>query len=341
MTQNEAREVSNREVKSSAFTAYFSEPKNAAQLYSALAGVETAPEDIVIRTLEGVLFLARKNDLAFTVKNKALVIAEHQSTVSENMPLRSVIYYGRTVEKLLEPRALYHQKRIPIPTPEFYMFYNGGTAQPLERVLKLSEAYLEKTEHPMLECVVKMININLPAKHEILEECRPLYEYAWFIQRVREYQDEELGRDESIRKAILDCQREGIFAEFVREHGTEAVNMLYTQFNMDDALDVRYEEGVEDGYEKGVSAGKAEGITEGITAGRAEGITEGIAEGELRLLIRLVCAKLRKGDTPDKIAEDLLADQEKVDRICSAAKACGFDENAVYENLRTGEMNND
>ena len=138
-----------------------------------------------------------------------------------------------------------------------------------------------------------------------------------FIQRVREYQEEELGRDESIRKAILDCQKEGIFAEFVREHGTEAVNMLYTQFNMDDALDVRYEEGVEDGR------------------------VEGRAEGELRLLIRQVCAKLRQGDTPDKIAEDLLADQEKVDRICSAAKTCGFDENAVYENLRTGKTNKD
>ena len=189
----------------------------------------------------------------------------------------------------------------------------------------------------MLECVVKMININLPARHEILEECRPLYEYAWFIQRVREYQEEDLGRDESIRKAILDCQREGIFSEFVREHGTEAVNMLYTQFNMDDALDVRYEEGVEDGYERGVSAGRAEGIA----AGKAEGITEGIAKGELRLLIRQVCAKLQRGDSPDQIAEDLLADPEQINRICSAAETCSFDENAVYENLRAGEMNKD
>ena len=168
----------------------------------------------------------------------------------------------------------------------------------------------------MLECVVKMININLPAKHEILEECRPLYEYAWFIQRVREYQEEELGRDESIRKAILDCQREGIFAEFVREHGTEAVNMLYTQFNMDDALDVRYEEGVEDGI--------------------AQGIAEERAKGE-RLLIRQVCAKLQRGDSPDKIAEDLLADPEQITRICSATETCGFDENAVYEKIRAEE----
>ena len=126
--------------------------------------------------------------------------------------------------------------------------------------------------------------------------------------------------------------------------------MLYTQFNMDDALDVRYEEGVEDGYERGVTAGRAEGITagraegiaagraEGIAAGRAEGIAEERAKGERRL-IRLICAKLQRGDSPDKIAEDLLADPEQIDRICSAAETCGFDENAVYENLRAGEMN--
>ena len=141
---------------------------------------------------------------------------------------------------------------------------------------------------------------------------------------MREYQEEELGRDESIRKAILDCQREGIFAEFVREHGTEAVNMLYTQFNMDDALDVRYEEGVEDGYERGVTAGRAEER----------------ANGERRQ-IRLICAKLQRGDSPDQIAEDLLADPKQINRICSAAKTCGFDENAVYEKLQAGEMNHD
>ena len=108
--------------------------------------------------------------------------------------------------------------------------------------------------------------------------------------------------------------------------------MLYTQFNMDDALDVRYEEGVEDGYERGVSAGRAEGIT----VGRAEGIAEERAKGE-RLLIRQVCAKLQRGDSPDKIAEDLLADPEQINRICSAAKTCGFDENAVYEKIRAAE----
>ena len=185
----------------------------------------------------------------------------------------------------------------------------------------------------MLECVVKMININLPAGHEILEECRPLYEYSWFVQRVREYQERRLGRDESIREAILDCQREGIFAEFVREHGTEAMNMLFTQFNMEDALDVRYEEGVEDGYEKGVSAG----IAQGKTAGMAEGAAREKAQAE-RQLIRKVCIKLQRGESPEKIAEDLLEERSYIERICAAAEGCHYEAEAVQKALRKGGL---
>lgn len=38
--------LSNREVRSSAFTTYFSDPKNAAQLYAALDGAEGLDADI-------------------------------------------------------------------------------------------------------------------------------------------------------------------------------------------------------------------------------------------------------------------------------------------------------
>ena len=100
MGKNDLKEISNRETKDSAFTAYFGKAENAAQLYTALSGETVSPEDVRFTTLEGVLFVARKNDLAFTVQNRVLVISEHQSTINENMPLRSAIYYGRTMEKL-------------------------------------------------------------------------------------------------------------------------------------------------------------------------------------------------------------------------------------------------
>ena len=160
MTKNREKNITNREVKDSAFTTFFGEPENASQLYAALGEVEVSPEDITYVTLEGVLFIARKNDLAFTVKNRVLVISEHQSTINENMPLRDLIYLGRTLEKLLDEKNLYRRKLIHIPTPEFYVFYNGDTPFPSEKILRLSDAYLEKGEHPMLELEVKVININ-------------------------------------------------------------------------------------------------------------------------------------------------------------------------------------
>lgn len=46
---------------------------------------------------------------------------------------------------------------------------------------------------------------------------------------------------------MSDCEQKGFLAEFLREHGTEAVNMLFTEFNMEDALEVRYEEGRNEG----------------------------------------------------------------------------------------------
>lgn len=259
MTKDNRKGKSNREVKDSAFTTFFGEPENASELYAALGDTEVSPEDITYVTLEGVLFIARKNDLAFTVKNRVLVISEHQSTINENMPLRDLLYLGRTLEKLLDEKNLYRRKMISIPTPEFYVFYNGDDPFPTEKILRLSDAYLDKTEHPMLELKVKLININLASGHRLLKECRPMYEYSWFIQQIKDYLAAGWNRDDAIAQAVRDCLDEGIMAEFMQEHGTEAVNMLYTQWNWDDAMEVEREEAYEDGVEAGMAAGQTLG----------------------------------------------------------------------------------
>ncbi|MCM1561623.1 MAG: hypothetical protein NC123_19120 [Butyrivibrio sp.] len=124
-----------------------------------------------------------------------LVISEHQSSINPNMPLRSIIYYRRTVEKLVEARNIYREKQMKIPTPEFYVFYNGDRAVPREETLRLSDSYIDKRENPMLELKVKVIDINLPANHELLMKCRPLYEYSWFIQKIKEYLASGRDRD--------------------------------------------------------------------------------------------------------------------------------------------------
>ena len=295
--------ITNRETKNSAFITYFSDPENASQLYAALGDGEASPEDITYVTLEGVLFIARKNDLAFTVKNRVLVISEHQSTINENMPLRDLLYLGRTLEKLLDERSIYRRSLLRIPTPEFFVFYNGNDPYPVEKILRLSDAYLEKMEQPMLELTVKVININLSSGNRFLQECRPMYEYSWFIQRIKDYQTDGWSRDAAITQAVKDCQTEGVLVEFMKKHGSEVANMLYTQWNWDDAMAVEREEAY------------AEGISQGIT----QGITQGMSRDILDLLEDL-------GKIPEDIVAQIHA-EENPDTLRRWLKAAAHAEN--------------
>jgi len=163
--------------------------------------------------------MARKNDLAFLAKRKVLVIGEHQSTINLNMPLRSAIYHGRTMEKLIPANEIYRRKQIPIPTPEFYVFYNGTDERPAEEILRLSNAYLEKTDMPMLELTVKVININLSVNHPLLQKCRPVYEYSYLVETIRKHQRQGRNRDEAITQAMQECKDAGIMVDFIEEYG--------------------------------------------------------------------------------------------------------------------------
>ena len=54
-----------------------------------------------------------------------LVLAEHQSTVNENMPLRSLLYIGgKHLNSLYREKDRYRKKK-SVPKPEIYVFYNG------------------------------------------------------------------------------------------------------------------------------------------------------------------------------------------------------------------------
>ena len=94
-----------------------------------------------------------------------------------------------------------------------------------------------------------------------------MYEYSWFIQRIRNYLSDGWSRDNAITQAVQDCLDNGIMTEFMQEHGSEAVNMLYTQWNWDDAMEVEREEAYEEGKIAGMAEGKIAGMTEGKTLG--------------------------------------------------------------------------
>ena len=119
------------------------------------------------------------------------------------MPLRSLLYIGRTYEQLVPVRGNTTKRNGKTSNAGVLHFYNGTEKLENESELKLSDVYLMQDGNPMLELKVRVININPSAKHETLDKCDVLKEYGLFIDTVRKYQD--AGTKEAYRYAIQEC----------------------------------------------------------------------------------------------------------------------------------------
>ena len=155
----------NREIKNSVFVDLFYEDESAEANEIALFNAihdEPLPEGTKIRRfrVDNTIYMNFQNDISFDAGGKVIVFGEHQSTINENMPLRSLLYIGRAYERLVPPRSRYKKKIVPLPTPEFYTFYNGKEKWEKEKELRLSDAYIVKDGEPSLELKVKVINIR-------------------------------------------------------------------------------------------------------------------------------------------------------------------------------------
>ena len=100
------------------------------------------------------------------------------------MPLRFLQYVARLYEQIQNPRDRYFRRLKKIPTPEFYVFYNGEEAYPEQATLKLSDAFMTSSVQPSLEFVVSVININYNKGSEILYTCKSLKETRYFRRSI-------------------------------------------------------------------------------------------------------------------------------------------------------------
>ena len=79
-------------------------------------------------------------------RDSLVVIVEHQSTLNENMPLRMLEYVARIYGKLVGSKCKFLEKHIPLPKPEFIVFYTGNKFCPAEKYLYLSDAFPTTTK---------------------------------------------------------------------------------------------------------------------------------------------------------------------------------------------------
>ena len=254
--------TSNRKYKDSVFVDLFSEDEKAKEnflsLYNALHGTHlplSSPVENI--RLDNVMYMNIINDVSCLVDGKIIVLAEHQSTINENMPLRFLQYIARLYEKLQAPTDRYLRKLSKIPAPEFYVFYNGTEDYPETTVLKLSDAFITKPEQVPLELTVQVLNINTDKANKVLAACKPLEEYSLFVEEVRKQM--QLDSENGFTNAVKICIEKEILKEYLMRKSREVINMLVAEYNYDTDIAVQREESLRIGIQQGKSLGLAEG----------------------------------------------------------------------------------
>lgn len=200
----------NAQYRDSVFRSFFNEPVRLLSLCNAVLSTNyTNPNELNINTLEGIFFDRQKNDISCTLGDTFLVLIEHQSSVNENMPFRCLSYVAELLNNLVKNKhKLYYKKLIKFPHSKFFVLYNGDKHEPLQRILRLSDAF--DSDSSSLELIVTAFNINYGLPQPLLHKCPYLTDYSTLIGKVKEGIRRGLSRHDAISHAVKFCLEHGI-----------------------------------------------------------------------------------------------------------------------------------
>ena len=259
-----------------------------------------------------------KNDVSFLIDGQ-LSLYEHQSTINPNIPLRFLFYIAHLYSRITKDANLYGTAVVPIPAPEFVVFYNGKEQMPERKIAKLSHMFTLKNRPVKLDLEVTILNITGENNRELKAACRTLREYAIYTDKIRQY-TEEMPLEEAVDRAIRECIHEDILREFLENHRMEARAMSIFEYDQEKHMRQEREaawkegrrSGLEEGRRSGLEEGRRSGLEEGRRSGLEEGRRSGLEEGREQILEQQIQKKLAKGKSVSEIAAELEETEERI-----------------------------
>ena len=138
---------------------------------------------------------------------------------------------------------------IKIPEPRFVVFYNGTDKMPEQSVLRLSDAYESKSEELDLELRIRFININPGYNEEMIEKKSDIIS----ICEICRYSPQISAGNaipEAVEKAIDECIKKGILAEFLRKNRAEVLRVIIFEYDEEEHMRQEREESRQEGIEQ-------------------------------------------------------------------------------------------
>ena len=120
-----------------------------------------------------------------------------------------------------------------------------------------------------------------------MESCRTLKEYSIYVERVRKYRA-DMPIEQAVEKAVTECIRENILADFLKKQRAEVVAMSILEYNEEEEIKKIRASERRGGYDDGWNAGRIEGEAAGKIAGRIEGEAAGKIAGKKEVLLEIL-----------------------------------------------------
>ena len=100
-----------------------------------------------------------------------------------------------------------------------------------------------------------MININFGHNKALLDACKPLKEYAWFVDKVRSYQQEMETLEEAVDATLEELPDDSLIKPFLVANKAEVKRMCNTEYDEARTFAEQREEGKAEGREEGREEG--------------------------------------------------------------------------------------
>ena len=155
---------------------------------------------------------------------------------------------------------------------------------PEQSILRLSDAYESKSEELDLELKIRFININPGYNEEMVEKSPTLYQYVKFVDTVRKYQ-KEMSFPEAVERAIDECIKKGILAEFLRKNRAEVLRVSIFEYDEEEHMRLEREESRQEGFEEGEERGqmRINNLYDKLfELGRGEDVKKAVKDAEYR-----------------------------------------------------------
>ena len=285
-----------RNIKDFVFTDLFSIKKYVFELYKALHPEDSSvvESDIKDVRINNTIVNKEYNDVGFLVGDRLIVLIEEQSSWSDNILVRMLIYVAETIRTYAKENGLnlFSSGKISLPSTELYVVYTGD--KEVGDSLSLREEHFSGKRNGV------DVIINVIRKKGKVAGSGIVDQYLRFAEIEREEVTLRGRSPRTLQSIISRCEKEGVLVDYLAGRRGELFNYFTSAISNEDAMkmwenEIRLESHKR-GLEEGEARGIARGIAEGEARGEARGIAKGIAEGEARGEARGIAKGIVEGE---------------------------------------------